>query len=483
MTHSKTTNAGILLGFLVFAAFFQVNGQSFDAFIARMNSLPQASRQAVADSFMNSGHALPYIEQDSVVHFVYNVHATSVALAGDATGWNPDQPFTAISGCNFSYLTKTYEPDARLDYKLVTDGSNWILDPKNPYTCAGGFGPNSELRMPAYVVPPETRYYNAIPHGVVRDTTFTSAGLGNSRQVSIYLPDGYPSGREQYPVILFHDGTDYINLGNIGNILDYLIAERQMSPVIAVFVPPVDRTAEYAGAKIDLFTAFIVNELMPVIDAKYKTSRDPSQRAMAGASDGGNISLYIGMKHPEMFGKIAAQSSDVQTVISNTFANGPKLNLDLYIDIGTYDIAVLIPMVHNLHDILVSKAYPCMFREWHEGHSWGNWKGHLRLPLLRFFPYTTGMNEALPQDGFRLGPVTPDPFYGNTSIPFSAPSGSVITISLADLSGKTVETLFSGVVLGSDKVIEYHHHQAAGVYVLTMRDGGRVMKSLLIRAL
>ncbi len=483
MTRSKTTIARLLPGLLIIMAVMQVNGQSFDAFIARMNSLPQASRQAVADSFMNSGHALPYIEQDSLVHFVYNAAASSVALAGDATAWYPDQTFTGISGCNFSYLTKSYEPDARLDYKLVTNGSNWILDPENPYTCTGGFGPNSELRMPAYVVAPEIRYYNSIPHGVVRDTTFYSASLGNSRQVSIYLPDGYPTGRAQYPVILLHDGTDYINLGNTCNILDYLIAEHQMSPVIAVFVPPVDRTAEYAGAKIDLFTAFIINELMPVIDARYKTSLDPALRAMAGASDGGNISLYIGTKHPGNFGKIAAQSSDVQTIISSTFANGPKLNLDLYIDIGTYDIAVLIPMVHNLHDILVSKAYPCMFREWHEGHSWGNWKGHLRLPLMRFFPYTTGMNETVPPDGFRLGPVTPNPFRGNTRIPFSAPAGSNLMLSLADLSGKSVETLFSGIVSRSDHFVDYHHTRAAGVYVLTMRDGGTVMKSLLIRAL
>jgi len=472
-----------MIGLLVVCTSIQANGQSFNAFIARMNSLPEASRQAVADSFMNSGHPLPYLEQDTIVHFVYNVHASSVALAGDATEWNPDQPFTAISGCTFSYLTKTYEPDARLDYKLVTDGSNWILDPKNPYTCPGGFGPNSELRMPAYVVPPEIRYYNSIPHGVVRDTTFHSTTLGNSRQVSVYLPDGYPSGREQYPVILFHDGSDYINLGNVCNILDYLIAEHQMSPVIAVFVPPVDRTAEYAGAKIDIFTAFIVNELMPVIDNRYKTSRDPSLRAIAGASDGGNISLYIGMKHPEMFGKIAAQSSDVQTVISNTFANGPKLNLDLYLDIGTYDLAVLIPMVHYLRDILKSKGYPFQFQEWHEGHSWGNWKGHLRLPLMRFFPYTTGMNETVPQDDFRLGPVTPNPFYGTTSIPFSAPSGTSVVLSVADLTGKTVATPFSGVVSGSNQVVDYHHRQAAGVYILTMRGTGIVRKSVLISAL
>ena len=268
-----------------------MKGQVFDAFLTRLNSLPAANRQAVADSFMAAANAIPYIESDTVVHFVYNAAAQSVAMAGDATGWNPDKNFIHVQGCNFWYYTTIYEPDARLDYKLVINGSNWILDPKNPNSCTGGYGPNSELRMPAYIFPPEISYIASIPHGILRDTTFHSTGLNNDRQVRFYLPPGYPSGSSSYPVILFHDGLEYLSLCKAANILDYLIAQHLMSPVIAVFVPPVDRTAEYAGNKIDLFTEFICSELMPVIDSKYKTSRDPAKRAMAGASDGGNISL------------------------------------------------------------------------------------------------------------------------------------------------------------------------------------------------
>ncbi|MFH1295840.1 MAG: alpha/beta hydrolase-fold protein [Bacteroidota bacterium] len=61
-----------------------------------------------------------------------------------------------------------------------------------------------------------------------------------------------------------------------------------------------------------------------------------------GASNGGNISLYIGMKNPESFGRIGAQSSNVQSEISNTFQGSEKLPLELYLDIGKYDIPMLI---------------------------------------------------------------------------------------------------------------------------------------------
>jgi len=429
----------------LFVAFgTQMMCQTFSQLISRLNSLPENQRQAVADSFMASGNAFPLVENDTLVHFVYNLPAQSVFMAGDATDWNPNATFTNISGSTFWYYTTNYETDARLDYKFVINGSNWILDPQNPYTCTGGFGPNSELRMPGYVIPPEISYYGAIPHGTIKDTTYHSNLLNNSRQVRIYLPPGYPSGSEAYPVILFHDGPEYISLGNTDNIFDYLISQQLMVPVIGIFVPPVDRTAEYAGNKIDKFTGFITGELMPDIDARYKTSKDPAKRAMVGASNGGNISLYIGMKHPEQFGKIAAQSSSVIEAVNETFSNGPKLNLTLFLDIGTYDLTVLIPMVKNLCNILQEKGYSYQCREWHEGHSWGNWKGHLRIPLTQFFPWSTGLNPTPDNHGLKLEQNRPKPFHGYTRIPFSAPAGKRVELILSDLSGRWIETIYSG---------------------------------------
>ena len=195
-------------------------------------------------------------------------------------------------------------------------------------------GTNSELRMPGYVVPPETSYYSDIPHGTIVDTSFFSNKLYNRRNVKIYLPSGY-TVKKQYRVIVFHDGLEFVSLADILNILDYLIAHHEIEPVIGVFVPPVDRESEYAGNKMDEFTSFIVNELMPVIDQRFATNKDPGKRATFGISDGGNIALYIGMKHPEIFGKIAAMSSDVKTVISSGFQNSAKMNLEFYMDVGS----------------------------------------------------------------------------------------------------------------------------------------------------
>ncbi|MCI0693235.1 T9SS type A sorting domain-containing protein [candidate division KSB1 bacterium] len=56
-----------------------------------------------------------------------------------------------LPATNFWYLGKNFEPEARLDYKFVLNGSTWILDPHHNKTVLGGFGPNSELAMPLYV--------------------------------------------------------------------------------------------------------------------------------------------------------------------------------------------------------------------------------------------------------------------------------------------------------------------------------------------
>jgi enterochelin esterase family protein len=375
----------LVIAFLACAGL--TSGQRFERFFHRLNSMPEPERQAVADSFMAAVQTFPLHENDTLVYFLYTGKDTeSVALAGDATGWNPGESFTRLAGTTLWYLRAVYEADARLDYKFVVNGRDWITDPLNPYTCTGGFGTNSELRMPLYSYPPEISFNPDIPHGTLRDTIIFSSLLGNTRPVRVYLPPGYPAGEESYPVILFHDGPEYISLGQADNIFDFLISEKLMKPVIGVFVPPVDRAEEYSGNKMEKFTAFIIEELMPVMDGRYKTSKDPAKRVVAGASAGGNISLYIGLKHPEQFGNILAQSSNVVPAITKAFSKGASPGLSVYLDMGTYDIDFLISRVNVLRDILEKKEYRYHYEEWHEGHSWGNWKGHLRIPMMQFFP-------------------------------------------------------------------------------------------------
>lgn len=361
--------------------------QTFDDFLDRVNDAPDSQKSAIVDSFMAAADLFPFIEQDALAHFIYRGSASRVNVPGDANSWDANaSPMTKIQGTNLWYFTQAFESDARLDYKFVFNGSTWILDPLNPHQVSGGYGPNSELSMPQYVQPEEIIYRPEIPHGILRDTTFFSTHLGNSRTVRIYTPPGYEGSSDRYGMILFHDGLEYVTLAYANRVIDYLIWQGRIEPVIGVFVPPVNRTSEYAGGLKDEFSAFIVEELIPWVDARYRTRPEPACRATLGASNGGNIALWLGLHHADVFGLIAAQSSNVETSIANGFQDGPKLDLTFYLDIGTYDIAVLIPMVRNLRQIVEAKGYEYEYHEYHEGHSWGNWRAHIDDALALFFP-------------------------------------------------------------------------------------------------
>jgi enterochelin esterase family protein len=309
--------------------------------------VPVPEKQAIIDSFMNAAPSFPFIEENTIVYYIYQGGVGSVTVPGDANNWDTYAfPMTKLDGTIFWYREAIFESDARLDYKFVLNGNNWILDPLNPNTVSGGFGPNSELAMPDYVQPPEIEYYPNIPHGTLDTFPFTSDTLGNTRTIRVYTPPGYDSHPTySYPVMLFHDGAEYLTLGSAVNILDYLLSENKMNPIIAVFVPPVNRDNEYAFNLTQQFESFIVDELMPHIDATYRTHTTPDKRAMVGLSFGGLITTQICYNNPNNFGLSAPYSPSYwakNMEVFNSVLGGPTENIKWYLDWGSYEPGIML---------------------------------------------------------------------------------------------------------------------------------------------
>src|SRR5687768_16057338 len=106
-------------------------------------------------SALRAEERVPFSEGDSAA-FLWRGAATSVAVPGDHSGWNPAGQGLSRVGLSDVWMRVYRFPEAaRIDYKLVLNGSTWILDPNNPHQQYSGFGPNSELRMPAWVFPTE----------------------------------------------------------------------------------------------------------------------------------------------------------------------------------------------------------------------------------------------------------------------------------------------------------------------------------------
>lgn len=351
----------------------------------------------------------------SVTFRYHDPAAHGVGLAGDFNGWSAtrdpmrrDTP-TGDFTCDISL-----PPGARVDYKFIVDG-RWILDPANPQTCTGGFGPNSEYATPEYVPAPEISRIDSIPHGRVDTMQFTSAILHNTRRVQVYVPPGYdPHGR--FPSVVFQDGGEYLSLANLANILDYGIAMGRVRPLIAICPDPVNRNAEYMLN--DAYRDFVVRELLPHIDSLYATAKDDaSLRGTAGASLGGLMAVMMAWRSPQVFGVAISQSGAFQVQGGRLCEEVTKLAakpLRLWLDAGTLEGDNFGRPTEALRDSLAIERAPgysfhgpsgserlhwgvrqgtsnsCTvdYGTIPEGHSWGNWRAHLLAALSAMWPMT-----------------------------------------------------------------------------------------------
>ncbi|MBZ0199013.1 MAG: T9SS type A sorting domain-containing protein [Ignavibacteriaceae bacterium] len=461
----------ILSFFLSISAFPQNHMQSF---INRVNSLVSLDdKNTVVDSFINfvSPFGFPYIENNEA-NFIYRGSVTSASVSGDFNSWGLTG-MNNLSGTNFFYNTRVFEANARIDYKFVTNGSNWILDPRNPNTCTGGFGPNSELAMPGYVQPWEINSYPSIPKGQIETRSIHSNNVNANYAVKVYLPPGYNSSR-QYPSVYFHDGYEYIDLAKAANVLDNLIDSNLIEPVIGVFVKPNNRNEEYAGTKRNSYRLFFVNELVPYIDSIYSTKKDASQRLVLGDSYGGNISALISYNHPEVFGNCGLHSAAFQPNGYEAYGlivNGPVKNIKWVSVWGTYEGLFL--NLRLFTDSMSAKGYNYKWVELPEGHSWGLWRANIDFIITHIFPpVPSGVSDdessTLPEENY-LEQNYPNPFNSSTVINFSVSKEVFTTIKLFDVAGQEKQTLVNNFIPAGRHSLKLDlKNYASGVYLIRM---------------
>ena len=192
----------------------------------------------------------------------------------------------------YFYRADEYEMDARLDYKFVLNDKEWIFDPLNPRRITGGFGPNSYFAMPDYAPPPESSRGRVCVTARSRNFSFASRILNNERAAKVYLAvgicriagalqDAVRAGRSRLP----ESREDQRDRGRDDS------TTTKFRRFVMVLVPPVDRDKEY-WANADFARAF-ATELVPAIDAKYRTKPDAASRAVMGSSLGGLISIIL----------------------------------------------------------------------------------------------------------------------------------------------------------------------------------------------
>lgn len=191
---------------------------------------------------------------------------------------------------------------------------------------------------------------------VVKHAAFPSKHVA-SRDILVWLPPGYDrQPLRRYAVAYFHDGQNVFDGATsfipgqewrADEAADGLIRARRIPPVIMVAVPnTAARVDEYTaeaggprgGGKSADYFRFLVEELMPFVNAHYRTQTDPAHTAVIGSSLGGLASLDLGLAYPERFGRIGCVSPAVwwaDTAIVSRVRQVGKRPLRVWVDIGT----------------------------------------------------------------------------------------------------------------------------------------------------
>jgi enterochelin esterase-like enzyme len=149
-----------------------------------------------------------------------------------------------------------------------------------------------------------------VPHGKVEQILFPSKSTNTSRRAFVYTPPGYEKDvKNRYPVLYLQHGwgedeTAWSNQGHANLIMDNMIAEGKIKPFIIVMTYGMTNEIKFGGLRnfdITPFQTVLIDELIPYVDASFRTYADQSHRAMAGLSMGGMETRTITLNKPEVF--------------------------------------------------------------------------------------------------------------------------------------------------------------------------------------
>jgi len=346
----------------------------------------------------------PTVSSDGYVTFTLNApQATEVILRfqhqrGASPASDP-YPMTKDANGVWSYTIGPLAPDM-YGYCFLVDGVN-IIDPTNTYSGPGtvlalwtgnpqSFSPVNGWSYVTVPGPAADFFADApVPHGAVATVRYYSNVFQKERMMQVYTPPGYGKDNRVYPVLYILHGaggneTDWIINMRANFILDNLIAQGKIVPMILVS-PNANTTTE--GIPAASFPDELLDNIMPYIEANYRTAPGAQNRALAGLSMGGSRTTDTVFSHPGVFAYVGVFSSRFtpsvafpESLLANPDIN--KWTRLLWISYGALEndrpeFRALLDQYHVNYTYVPGSEIGAT-----GGHVWGSWRHH----LLEFAP-------------------------------------------------------------------------------------------------
>jgi enterochelin esterase family protein len=339
----------------------------------------------------------PEVSPNHQVTFrIFAPKASEVTLTGDWLGTAPPPKLTKDERGVWSVTLGPFEPSIYI-YSFTVDGGA-IPDPVNPRIKLRARTSASLLEVKDDT--PSFWEAHDVPHGTVEINWEKSKVIGGeTRAIWIYTPPGYAQNTQRFPVLyLLHGSNDtaagWTMAGNANFVLDNLLADKKARPMILVM--PFGHATEFGvpvpqgGITNDaLFEDYLLKDVIPTVEARYRVVPGRENRAIAGLSMGGGQSLRIGLGHLDLFNAVASFSGAIPADFETRFAGllkdsqGTNERLKtLWIGCGQQDS--LFPRSKNLADLLTKYQVRHVFHPTDGVHNYTVWRKYLAeyAPLL-----------------------------------------------------------------------------------------------------
>ena len=238
----------------------------------------------------------------------------------------------------------------------------------------------------------------------------------SSHDVIVYLPPDYNETERRYAVLYLHDGQNLFDpatafAGNdwgLDALAEALIQTGQIQPlvIVGIYNAGEKRIAEYThvrdrrgrGGRAKAYARFLIEDLKPFIDSEYRTLTGRANTGLGGSSLGGLVTMYLGLHHPDVFGKLIVMSPSVwwanRAILREVRKLRGRLAEKIWLDIGTCEGQNPALSVKNAEDLaaaLVSKGWqPGQDFKFVEdpgaGHNEKAWGHRMRDALKFLFP-------------------------------------------------------------------------------------------------
>jgi enterochelin esterase-like enzyme len=326
---------------------------------------------------------------DNTATFVW--HGTDAPeLVGDWTGWERGTPQALAEVAPGVWAhTVTFSRDAYVEYAFNRDGEH-LRDPQNPRQTPNGVGfRNNYFYMPEGAPTPLIRRRRNVRHGTVTRHVVENDFLlaGGKRAVELY----HPPTDDPCPLLVVLDGQDYRRRGKVVNIVDNLIGQGRIRPV-AMAMPyhaGQARGVEYACSDAQL--GFLLMEVLPLAQNELnlvELQDNPGAYGILGASMGGLMALYTGLRAPHIFGHVLSQSGafaldEHDMVVWDLVEQGRVRPIHIWMNAGRFER--LLPCNQRMADVLVARGYDVTYREYSGGHNYPAWRNDVWHGLETLF--------------------------------------------------------------------------------------------------